>query len=106
MPTLQFIPSTTAGGIIPMDDIPQSVRDEMEEAYKVLSNSDGRLRATFESEADAKVYARQAASYCKQRPSGVLRFRISPTKGLPKNVFDFRVTADLEENGQKKAKES
>ncbi len=101
--TLAFVPNISAGAIIPMADIPQDVRDEMEEAYEQLSGHDGRIRATFDTEEEALLYCRQAASYCAQRESGVLKFRRSPTKGLPKNVVDFTVKADLPANADAKA---
>lgn len=100
---LTFVPTVSGVGLIPMEEIPQDVRDEMEEAYASLSKAEGRIRAEFDNEEEANVYCRQAASYCTQRADGALKFRRSPTKGLPKNVVDFRVTRNVEENGQRRA---
>jgi hypothetical protein len=100
---LTFVPNISAGTIIPMADIPEDVREEMEEAYTQLQGHDGRIRAEFDTEDEALLYCRQAASYCAQRDGGVLKFRRSPTKGLPKNVVDFTVKADLPANAEAKA---
>lgn len=78
---------------VPLDQIPEEIRQEVEEAYAALkSNPNGRLRATFDTEAELNEYVRQVRSYCAQRPAGVVRFRKSPTRKLPSNVMDFRIT--------------
>jgi hypothetical protein len=100
---LQFIPNTTGVALLPLESIPQDVRDEIEEAYQSLKTMDGRIRVEFDTEDEAAIYCRQAASYAAQRPEGAVKFRRSPTKGLPKNVVDFRVTADLPANGERNA---
>lgn len=99
---LTFVPNLSSGTLIPMDEIPDDVKEEMEEAYTQLSGRDGRIRAEFDTEDEATLYCRQAASYCTQREAGVLKFRRSPTKNLPKNVVDFTVKADLPANAEKK----
>lgn len=96
---LAFIASTTSGNVIALDDIPQDVRDEMDDAYKTIAKSDGRIRAEFDTEEEALLYCKQAASYCGQH-SPVWKFRRSPTRNLPPTTVDFRVTADLAENGK------
>jgi hypothetical protein len=102
---LAFIASTTGGSLIALDDIPQDVKDEMDDAYKTIAKSDGRIRAEFDTEAEALEYCKQAASYCTQhRP--VWKFRRSPTRNLPPTTVDFRVTADVAENGQAAAKDA
>lgn len=95
-----FIPNTAAGTLIPMDEIPDDVKDDVEEAYKLLSQADGRIRVEFDTKEEKAVFSRQAASYCAQRPEGKLKFRWSPSKGLPETSGDFRVTRDLEGNGK------
>lgn len=99
---LAFVPNISGSALLPMADIPQDVRDEMEETYTQLQGHDGRIRAEFDTEEEANIYCKQAASYCAQRDGGVLKFRRSPTKGLPKNVVDFTVKADLPANAEKK----
>lgn len=100
---LSFVPNLSAGTLIPLAEIPEDVQQEMEEAYEQLAGHDGRIRAEFDSKDEATLYCRQAASYCSQRPNGVLKFRRSPTKGLPENVVDFTVKADLPANAEKKS---
>jgi hypothetical protein len=95
-----FIPNTAAGTLIPMDEIPTDVRDDVEEAFKLLSQADGRIRVEFDTKEEKATFSRQAASYCAQRPEGKLKFRWSPSKGLPETAGDFRVTRDVEANGK------
>ena len=94
----QFIPSTTADGLIPMEDIPDDVKTDMEDAYKAISQNDGRIRFTFDDKAELELFFKQAVSYCRQHEP-VWKARKSPTRNLPDNVMDLRVTADLEANG-------
>lgn len=104
--TLTFVPSQTAptgSKQIGLDSIPEEVKQEVEDTYKVLKdNPSGRMRVTFDSRTELLQYTAQVTSYCAQRPAeigGPLRFRKSPTKGLDKNtVMDFRIT-DPVDNG-------
>jgi len=82
-----------------MQAIPEDVKADVEEAYATLRQNDGRIRVQFDTKDEALLFCRQAASYASQREAGVLKFRKSPTKGLPDTVVDFRVTADLPANG-------
>jgi hypothetical protein len=100
---MEFIPATVATGIIPMDQIPQDVKDDFEGAWKEMQKSEGRMRVSFDTKAEALKWTREMASYAANRPGGALRFRRSPTKGLPDEVVDFRITADLEANAKRKA---
>jgi len=99
-----FIPVTTGTGFIPLADIPQDVKDFVEESYAAQRKNEGRTRAEYDTEDELKAEFRQMVSYAAQRPNGVLTIRRSPTRGLADNVMDFRVTADLEKNGQKAKK--
>jgi hypothetical protein len=101
---MTFVPSTSGTGHVPLESIPEDVKADVEEAYGVLRENEGRIHVVFDTETEANLWARQAASYAAQRPNGALKFRRSPTKGLPKNEIDFRVYADLEANGEAKAK--
>lgn len=102
MPTFTF-QATSVGNILPLEAVPDEVRVQVEEVYEALRTApiDGRMRATFDTEAEANEWSRQAASYCAQRPEGVLKYRRSPTRDLPKTVIDFRISADLPANGSK-----
>lgn len=99
-----FIPVTTGPGYIPLADIPQDVKDFVEESYAQQRKTEGRTRVEYDTEDELKAEFRQMVSYAAQRPAGVLTIRRSPTRGLAENVMDFRITADLEKNGQKNAK--
>ena len=95
-----FIPSNVAGALVPLEQIPADVVDDIEEAYKLLSQTDGRIRVEFDTKEEKAQFSQYAASYCAQRPDGKLKFRWSPSKGLPETAGDFRVTRDLPANGE------
>lgn len=100
---LAFVPTTAPGvtALVALDDIPQDVKDEVEEVYANLkANPNGRIRAEFDTPAELRVYVTQVTSYCELRPAGAIRFRKSPTKNLPQNVMDFRITDLKTENEQ------
>lgn len=99
-----FIPNVTTSAFIPLADIPEEVKSEMEEYYEACRKQDGRIRIEFDTVDELKTYFRQMASYAAQRPKGALRVRKSPTRNLPDNVADFRVTLDVAENGQRNGK--
>lgn len=98
VPTAQAASGTAA---LTLEDIPQDIRDDIEEVYAYLkTNPAGRMRTpAFPSKQDALAWQAMATAYCKLRPGGEIRFRKSPTKGLPDTVFDFRVTDLLPDNG-------
>lgn len=100
-----FIP--TSAGTTPaattLDAIPDDVKTDVEEVYNYLKNHpDGRMRTPAFVDADgnadvaaAKRWFAQAQAYCRLRPAelgGELRIRKSPTRGLPDNIIDFRVS--------------
>lgn len=91
---IKFVPNTSTSGasLVPIDDIPTDVITDIEAIYDNLKVADGRFRAEFDNEVEALQFVRYATSYCAQRPAGAIRFRRSPTKGLQKNVIEFRVT--------------
>lgn len=103
---LSFIPALTGPGIVPLSEIPEDIVSDIEEAYAALANSNGRIRAEFDTKEEADLFCRYAASYVAQRPEGALKFRRSPTRELKKfegKVVDFTVKADVEENGKRRA---
>lgn len=99
--SIAFVPTTSSSvtALVALEDIPQDVREEVEQAYTALkSGAVGRFRAKFDSPEELRVYVTQVTSYCEQRPEGAIRFRKSPSKGLPPNVMDFRITDLLTPN--------
>ena len=88
-----------------LDDIPDEVKNDAEEAYKVLKAQNGRLRATFPTVADLNTYVKQMKAYCELREvdgkAAPISFRRSPTKGLKDTEMDFRVTDVKTPNEQK-----
>ena len=90
-----YVQSLNTGAVAPLalDDIPKDIRDEVEEMYAGLkANPAGRFRATFDTVEEMAIYTRHVTSYCTVRPNGAIRFRKSPSKGLPENVMDFKIT--------------
>lgn len=97
-----FVPNATTGVIsqVALADIPQDVRDEVEEIYAALkANPNGRMRSEFDTVEELRQYVTQVVSYCEQRPAGAIRFRKSPTKKLPDTVVEFRIT-DLQSDSE------
>lgn len=96
--------ATTTAAPLSLEDIPADIREEVEQAYAALkTNPDGRFRAAFDDEQELRQYVRYVTSYCEIRPEGQIRFRKSPTRKLPPNVMDFRITDLLTENEEKTA---
>lgn len=94
--------ATNAAGVsLGLDDIPQDVKDDVEEVYAYLkANPTGRMRTpAFASKTEMLTWVALVQAYCAVRPAGVLRFRKSPTRNLPENVMDFRITDPLPDNG-------
>jgi len=92
---IAFVPTAAPGvpALVNIDDIPQNVKDEVEEIYAALkANPNGRMRAEFDNTAELRVYVAQVTSYCEQRPAGAIRFRKSPIKKLPDHIMEFRIT--------------
>lgn len=90
---------------IDLDQIPEDVKAEMEDAYRNLKeNPGGRFRAEFDKPEEIAVFVGQATAYCEQRTvNGVaapIRFRKSPTKkgSLTPTQLDYRVTDLLTDN--------
>ena len=96
MANLTFIPNASskgsAGLSLTMDDIPEDVRNDVEEVYKALKTNPGRMRVSFATLAELNTYIAQVTAYCQLRPEGEIRFRKSPSRGLPATTMDFRIT--------------
>jgi hypothetical protein len=104
---LTFVPSTTGSSVNPtltLDEIPQDVRDEVEQVYKILKDNIGRMHVEFESDGELKKYITYVTTYCKIRPAGELRFRKSPKRNAKPGEMEFRIT-DLETPNEKTTEE-
>ena len=95
------IPDTSGPVLTPLDSIPQELKDYVESVYEAQRKTPGRERAVYDNEKELKEEFKLMADYVAQRPAGVLRIRKSPTRDMPVNVMDFRITADIEANGKK-----
>jgi hypothetical protein len=80
-------------------DIPQDVKDDVDEAYGYLTDhADQEGFAEFETEAERKRWIADVRGYCASREAGVLTFRILPSKNLPVTQVRFGLTANLPGN--------
>ena len=99
-----FVPTNAPAGSneLTLDEIPQDIRDGVEEVYAYLkTNPAGRMRTpAFADKNAAAVWQALTTAYCKVRPAGAVRFRRSPTRNLPENVIDFRITDLAADNGK------
>lgn len=95
------IPDTNGPQRTPLDEIPGELIAYVEAVYEKQRKTPGRERAEYDNEAELKAEFKLMADYVAQRPNGVLGIRKSPTRNMPDNVMDFRITADIEENGKK-----
>jgi hypothetical protein len=99
----ETIIDTTGPQLTPLNDIPKDVIEYVESTYEKQRKSPSRERATYDTEEELKKEFKLMADYVAQRPKGILRIRKSPTRGMPDNVMDFRITADVEANGKANA---
>ena len=99
----QHIVDVKSNQLIPLDEIPQDVKDFAEEVYAWQRKTSGRERVTYDNDQERELESRQLASYAAQRPQGVLKYTRSPSKGLPPHAMDFRLSADVEANGNRNA---
>jgi len=92
-PIQQTSSASNAGNGLTLLDIPQDVRDDVEEVYAYCkANPTARMRTPeFADKNAALAWQTLATAYCALRPNGAIGFRRSPTRGLAENVFDFRI---------------
>lgn len=103
-----YVPNTTqsAKSDLTVEEIPEDVRSDVEAVYAALkANPNGRMRVEFEDKTKALQWIAVATAYCKIRPDGAIRFRRSPTRNLPDNVVDFRIT-DIPKDGTEEIREA
>lgn len=112
-----FIPTTSpVASVMPLDQIPQEIKDEVEEMYAALKKADGRFSISFDTKQEVSEYEKQVKAYCAGRVDSLgqpapIRYRRSPAKGLPETTIQFRVvdipvesekaTADIREATEK-----
>lgn len=101
--TTTFIADTTGPQRIALNDIPDEVKAFVEDTYKQQRTGNGRTRVEYDTADELALEFKQMADYCAQRKAGVLRIRKSPTRNLPDTVMEFRITADVEANGNRNA---
>lgn len=97
--SIAFVPNLAGAKSdgVALADIPQEVRDAVEEMYKAgKANPNGKFRMTFPNKAELLATQALMTAYCAQRldeqgqPSP-LRIRKSPSRKLPETQGDFRV---------------
>lgn len=87
----------------PLDEIPQDVKEFVESTYEKQRKVPSRERVTYGSEDELKADFKLMVDYATQRKAGILKVRKSPTRDLPANTMDIRITADVEANGNRNA---
>lgn len=105
--TSTAIPDVTGPQVTALEDIPDDIKAYVEDVYERQRKNPGRERAEYDTVDELKREFKLMADYAAQRQvngkAAALKIRRSPTRDLADTVMDFRVTADLPENGQKNA---
>lgn len=92
-----FIPTASpAPTVMPLDSIPQEIRNEIEEMYAALLKADGRFQITFDTKQEVAEYEKMVKAYCSLRVDekgapAPIRYRRSPAKGLGETTIQFRI---------------
>lgn len=105
-PNLTFIPVTSGlktTTAVPLDQIPDDIKAQVEEVYEALKTNAGRMYVKFNTDQELNTYIAQVKSYCGLRPAGTIHFRKSPTRNQPKNEMHFRITDVPEQNAKDNA---
>lgn len=89
MGKFQFVPTAGGNQLVPWEEIPEDVVNQMEEAANLLLSSSGRIHATFDNKEQKDLFSQYATSWGKLRPAGEITFRWSPTKGNQPHEGDF-----------------
>ncbi len=108
--TTEFMVDTTGPQRIALDEIPDEVKQFVEEVYAKQRKNPGRTRVSYDTSEELDIEFKFMVDYAAQRPAGILTVRRSPTRatGFPKGtdlstVMDFRITANVEANGARNA---
>ena len=106
----ETIVDTTGPVLTPLDAIPNDVKKYVEDTLKKQERTPSRERAIYDSQEERDAEFKLMVDYGKQRPQGLLKIRMSPTrkanfpKGVnPDTVMDWRVSKDIEANGARNA---
>jgi hypothetical protein len=94
---------TTGPVLTPLNEIPDDLKQWVEDVYARQQKRPGRERVTYDSKEERDAEFKLIADYVAQRPKGILAVRRSPTKGLSDKQMDVRFTADLPANGARNA---
>lgn len=100
---IQTLVDSTGTQRTALEDIPNDVIEFVETTYAKQRKNPGRERVEYDTLDELKKDYKLMVDYCAQRPAakgGILSIRRSPTRDLPDNVMDVRITADLEANGK------
>lgn len=82
-------------------EVPQEIRDEIDGLYDHLrEHTDQEGFVEFDSADEKAEWVKQVRAYCATREAGALKYRQLPSKTLPETQLRFKLTADLETNGQ------
>lgn len=93
-----FVPTTSpVSASMPLDQIPQEIKDEIEEMYAALKKAEGRFSIGFDTKQEVSEYEKQVKAYCSGRVDTLgkpapIRYRRSPAKSLPETTIQFRIT--------------
>lgn len=94
-PTLSFVPKSSPSSStapVALDDIPQDIKDQVEEVYTVLKTNEGNMHVEFPTKMEMLAYERLVKSYCELRPAGPIHYRRSPVRNQPEGHANFRIT--------------
>lgn len=95
VPALTFVPKQTSAptdNTVPLEEIPQELRNQVEEVYTTLKQYDGNMHAEFPSKQEMLRWERLVKSYVAQRPAGPIHYRRSPVRNQAEGHVNFRIT--------------
>lgn len=90
-----FIPAGETD-IVPLDAIPDEVKQEVEEMIAHLADNDGRFAVGYATDAELAQYVKLVKSYLAQRPGPVHVYRKSPVRGVPEGQGHFKISLKSE----------
>lgn len=94
---------TTGDEQVALEDIPDDLKEFVEDVYNRQRKTPGRERVTYDSDKERDAEYKLIRDYIAQRPQGVLKVVRAPSKDLPAHTMDLRFSADLPANAAKNA---